>query len=247
MRLVLFLMRHAAKRAAYQTLEGRLIKRGHPERGRLLRHDVDQILDRARRELDQLESEANLERLPTRGNRHNALLALFTVAAYHAIVKRGIERTYAAELVADIGWKLYARMVAVPKLVARIIHRDPQKQINLILRLFMVYPFSAPGRPGYEVKAWSEADRYCTFWTHCPPLQVVRNYVKRHGDSGELEAFRMSWCSYDWALTYALLDGGFQEKGHYERPHTMSAGDDVCDMCWYARAPDDNVARTKQA
>ena len=243
MRLVLFFIRHAAKRAAYQTLEGRLIERGHPERGRLLRHDVNQILDRARRELDELVSEANLERLPTHGNRHNALMALFTVAAYHAIVKRGIERIYAAELVADIGWKLYTTMIVVPKLVARIVYRDPQKQINFVLRAFMVYPFSAPGRPGYEVKAWSEADRYCTFWTHCPPLQAVRDYVRRHGDCGELEAFRMSWCSYDWALTYALLDGGFQEKGHYERPHTMSAGDDVCDMCWYARPPDDKVDR----
>lgn len=177
MRLVLFGIRHAAKRAAYQGLEGRLIERGHPERGRLLRHDVKQILDRARRELDQLVSEANLERLPSRGNRHNVLLALFTVAAYQAIVKRGIERTYAAELLADVGWKLYAKMVAVPRLIARLVYRDPQQQLNLILRMFMIYPFSAPGRPGYEVEAWSETDRYCTFWTHCPPLQAVRDYV----------------------------------------------------------------------
>ena len=246
MRLALFVMRHAAKRAAYQALEGRLIERGRPERGRLLRHDVNQVLDRAGKELNQLLSEANLDRLPTRGNRHNTLLALFTVAAYHAVIKRGIDRTYAAELVADVGWKLYAKMIAVPKLVARLVHRDPQKQINLVLRMLMIYPFSSPGRPGYEVKTWSEADRYCTFWTHCPPHQAVRDYVERHGDCGELEAFRMSWCSYDWALTYALLDGGFQEKGHYERPHTLSAGDDVCDMCWYARPPADKVDRTHQ-
>jgi hypothetical protein len=224
-----------------------LIERDHPERGRLLRHDVDRILDRAGRELEQLSLEANLERLPTRGSRHNVLLALFTVAAYHAVVERGIERRYAAELVADVGWKLYAKMVTVPRLVARLLCRDPQRQIQLILRIFMFYPFGAPGRPGYEVKAWSEADRFCTFWTHCPPHQAVRDTIERHGDGGELEAFRMSWCSYDWALTYALLDGGFQEKGHYERPHTMSAGDDVCDMCWYARPPAGESNRSSRA
>lgn len=247
MRLATFVIFRAARRAACQALEGRLIERGNPERGRLLRHDVDQILDRAREELEQLLSEAHLERLPSRGNRHNTLLALFTVAAYHAIVRRGIEQNYAAELVADAGWKLYAKMVVVPRFIARLRHRDPQRQINWVLRMFMVYPFSSPGRPGYEVEAWGEVDRYCTFWTHCPPHQAVRDYVERHGDHGELQAFRMSWCAYDWALTYALLDGGFQEKGHYERPHTMSAGDDVCDMCWYARPPSAKVARTNQA
>lgn len=237
MRVMRFLVRQAARRAAYQTLEGRLIERDRPERGRLLRHDVDEILEHAGRKLDQLLLEANLERLPTRGNRHNTLLALFTIAAYHAVVERGIEATYAAELVSDVGWKLYARLVVVPKFIARILRRDPQKQIDLVLRMFMIYPFSSPGRPGYECRAWSEANRFCTFWTHCPPHQAVRDHVERHGDGGELEAFRRSWCSYDWALTYALLDGGFERKGHYERPHTMSAGDDVCDMYWYARPP----------
>ena len=51
---------------------------------------------------------------------------------------------------------------------------------------------------------------------------------------------------YDWALAYALLDGGFERVGHYERPHTMSAGDNVYDMCWYARPPVDGADRTKR-
>ena len=49
--------------------------------------------------------------------------------------------------------------------------------------------------------------------------------------------FQRSWCTYDWALTYAMVGGGFQQKGYHERPHTMSKGDDVCDMCWYAHPP----------
>lgn len=237
MRLFLSVIRRSARRAAYQILEGRLIEQDRPERGRLLRHDVDQILDRARIELDRLTFEAKLERLPTRGSRHNTLLALFMLSAYHAVVERGIEPSYAAELVADVGWKFYERMVAVPRFIARCLYRDPQKQINFILRLFLIYPFSSAGKPGYELKAWSEADRYCTFWTHCPPLQAVRDYIEKHGDHGELEVFQRSWCTYDWALTYAMVSGGFQQKGYYERPHTMSKGDDVCDMCWYAHPP----------
>ena len=80
------------------------------------------------------------------------------------------------------------------------------------------------------------------FLHHCPPFAFVRNYIEKHGDRGELEAFQRSWCRYDWGLTYAMVDGRYGVRGHYERPHTLSAGDDVCDMRWRAEVPpvDDN-------
>jgi hypothetical protein len=58
--------------------------------------------------------------------------------------------------------------------------------------------------------------------------------VERHGDRGELEAFYQSWCLYDWPAADILAGGRAGEHGHYERPHTLSQGDSVCDMCWSA-------------
>lgn len=104
--------------------------------------------------------------------------------------------------------------------------------MNLILRLFMVFPFSTPGRPAYECKAWAERDRFCTYWTYCPSFAFVKRLVEHGGDHGKLDAFRRSWYTYDWTLAYAIVDGGYGRRGGYERPHTLSAGDEVCDMRW---------------
>jgi hypothetical protein len=223
------------KKAAHQILQGRLIDRGHPESGRFLKHDVDSILKEVWRGTADLIPEAHMERIPTKGNRQNVFLAILTIAAYHSFLKARIEKDYAIELFSDIGWKVYCKFLVLPKLVARIITRDPQKRVNLILRMFMYYPFSTPGRPGYECRAWADEEGYCTFWTHCPPYEFVRRYIEKHNDRGELAAFQRSWCWYDWSLTYAMVDGAHNMLGQYERPHTLSYGDDICDMRWSAR------------
>jgi len=224
--------RRAVRGAAHQVMMGREIERGRPERGRFLRQDVDALLEAAWRELDKILPDAEFERLPTHGSRHNVFLAALTVAGYRAFVDGGIERDYAIELFADVGWKVYVKLLSVPRAIARLITRDPQRQMNLILRMFMIFPFSTPGRPAYECKAWAEGDHFCTYWTYCPPFAFVKSLVERRGDRGELEAFRRAWCTYDWALTYAMVDGGYGRRGRYERPHTLSAGDEVCDMRW---------------
>jgi hypothetical protein len=116
---------------------------------------------------------------------------------------------------------------------ARIFFRSPRRRLHATLRLLMHFPFSAPGKPGYEVETWSEGDRFHTHWTHCPPQAFVRELVETRGDRGELDAFFQSWCLYDWAGADLLVGDG--KQGHYERRHTMSRGDAVCDMCWNAR------------
>lgn len=229
------LLKHVTQKGAYQILMGRLKAREKPESGRFLRHDVDAILKQSWRNAEIMLPEAHLDKIPTIGNRQMVFLAVFTIAAYHALLKAGVERDYAIELFSDIGWKVYSKLITLPKLIAKIITRDLQKQINIILRMFMIFPFSTPGYPGYECKTWSESNRCCTYWTHCPPYEFVRQYVEVHGDNGEIEAFQRSWCWYDWSLAYAIVDGGYKVRGHYERPRTLSAGDDICDMEWYAK------------
>jgi hypothetical protein len=158
------------------------------------------------------------------------------VSAYHSLLDVGIEKDYAIELFADIGWKVYIKFLPLLSLISRITTRNDQRRINLMLRILMIFPFSTPGLPGYECKAWSETDCYCTYWTHCPPFEFVRKYVETHGDRGEIEAYQKSWCEYDWALAFAMVNGGFGVKGHYERQHTLSSGDEICDMRWYAES-----------
>jgi hypothetical protein len=238
--LLKLLYRRPVRKASYQIFLGRMIERGRPERGRFLRGDVDTILKETWRNVDAMLPAAELEKLPTLGNRHNVFLAVLTVAGYHAYLSAGIEKEYAIELFADVGWKLYSKAAILPRLVARLMTRDPQKRLELMLRMLMIFPFSAPGRPGYEVKARAVADHFCTYWTHCPPHAFVRKYVERNGNRGELDAFRRSWCWYDWAITEVMV-GGQRREGYYERPHTMSQGDEVCDMCWYARRPQDEI------
>jgi hypothetical protein len=238
--------RRALRRACYHMLMGRVVEPGHAERGRILRRDVDEFLAQTWRNVDALLPDAELERLPTIGNRHNVFLAVITIAAYQALVAKGFEREYALQLLGDVGWKLYVAFLPVPRLIARVVTRDPQKRLNLILRMLLRFPFSAPGRPGYEVVAWAERGCFHTHWTHCPPYDFVRRHVERHGDAGELEAFRASWCAYDWAVTYAMVENGGDTRGRYERPHTLSSGDDVCDMCWYAKDDGRHAASTSE-
>ncbi|MDF1499770.1 MAG: hypothetical protein P1P76_04800 [Anaerolineales bacterium] len=146
-------------------------------------------------------------------------------------------KEYAIELLADVGWKLYVKFLAFPKLVAKIMARDPQKQMNAVLGLMLRFPFNAPGRPGYEVEAWEAEDGSLkTHWTFCPPLAYVQHYLSNHEDRGELEAFIGSWCRFDWAFANAIMEGTGQ-AGWYQRPHTLSEGDVICDMRWAAKSP----------
>ena len=89
--------------------------------------------------------------------------------------------------------------------------------MNFVLKAMMRFPFSAPGRPGYEVRAWSEPGRFHTHWTYCAPLGFVKRHIERHGERGELEAFYQSWCLYDWPGADVLAGGKAGEHGHYRR------------------------------
>lgn len=226
-----FAYRPLVRRASHQVLEGRLLDPENPERGRWLRGDVNRFLANVWNRVADLLPKAKLDALPTYGNRHNVFLAVVTTAAYQVLVEGGVARSYAATLTADVGWKIYARMLNSVALPFRITTRDPQKRMERVLKSLMKFPFSAPGAPGYEVRAWAEGDRFHTHWTHCPPQTFVRRLAEGEGGRGELEAFYRSWCLYDWAGADLLAADG--TSGHYARPHTMSRGDSVCDMCWW--------------
>ncbi|NIS79342.1 MAG: hypothetical protein GTO14_03770 [Anaerolineales bacterium] len=235
-----FLYHRMSRSALRQIIQGRMRVREKPEAGRFLQTDVRKIYDDGWSNIEKILQNSDLSEIPTLGNRHNVFLAIITVGMYHALLDAGIERSYAIELLADVGWKIYGKFIPIPKRIARLATSNPQHQINLILRMFMRFPFNAPGRPGYEVRAWAEEDRFLTYWTFCPPFHFVKQYTEMNGDRGELEVFDRTWCSFDWALTYAMTEGS-GKSGYYARPHTLSRGDDVCDMCWSAEQTDESI------
>lgn len=230
--------RWATKRALKHLVRGRMIEPDNPEAGRLLPSQVSAIYNTTFKNMDRILKEDPLAGVPTLGNRHNVLLAVLTVSLYQALLETGLSRSRARTLLADAGWRLYVSFLIIPKTIARLRSRDPQQQMNIILNMFLRFPFSTPGRPGYEVQLSEQDDRFLTTWTFCPPYHFVQQYVRKHGDRGELKAFQQTWCWFDWALTYVMMDGN-DAPGYYRRPHTLSHGDAYCDMCWAARPPSD--------
>lgn len=222
--LIKLWLQWAVKWAAYRSVVGRYVDRTQPEKGRLTRAQIDRIIEQMWRNVAEMLPAAHLEQVGSLGNRQNVFLTVMSLAAYRAFLAAGIERDYATELFADLGWKIYETWLILPRFVARLVTRDAQKQMNLMLRLWLWYPFNPPG---YQRTFWADRERFCIDWTRCPAYE----YVKRHGKAGEGEFFRNTWCQYDWAVAQAMVKGGV-----YERTHTLADGDPVCDMRWYAKA-----------
>lgn len=217
------------KWAADRALSGRYLDRNEPNKGRFTRGDVDRILKQTWRNYDELVTNAHVERLKTLGNRQNVLLGVASLALYRALQAARVEKAYAIELVSDLAWKVYEKWIILPRFIARRATSDPQKQMDLMLRMFLRYPFS---RPGYD---WKVLPEPCTFAVNiyrCP----VYDYLKTQG---EAEFMLNTWCTLDFALTQVMTRGGC-----YERPHTLSAGDDVCDMKWYGEAKTADVGES---
>lgn len=208
------------KWAAHRVVLGRYLDRRDPNRGRFTRDHVDRILERTWHNYDELVPDAHTEQLETMGNRQNVLLGVVSLAMYRALLAEGVEKDYATELFTDVAWKVYEKWIVLPRFVARLLSRDPQKQTDVMVQMFLTYPFS---RPGYDWKVCPEPDTFAVDIFRCP----VRDYFH---SQGEEEFMLNSWCTLDFALAQVMT-----KAGYYERPHTLTAGDDVCDMTWYGR------------
>ena len=163
-------------------------------------------------------------------------LAVFTAAAYRALLDCGLSREAARNALADMGWLVYTWMLRLSSLPFRLVTRDPGRRVRGTIRLLLRFPFNAPGAPGYEVEAHREGDDLVTNWTRCPPQSFMRELIAKTGDHGDLDAFYESWCLYDWPGADLIASDG--RRGHYARRQTLSRGDPVCDMCWKAQAAD---------
>lgn len=196
---------------------------------RLLPQEIESLANAIEPMAVGLRKHAALTDLPSVGNRLMVELAVFTAAAYRVLLDAGWTAQAARNLVADAGWILYSRLLRLSSLPFRLTSRDPTKRLQRSIRALLLFPFDASGTPGYEVHFSKDASGIKTHFTHCPPQTFVRRLIS-DDDRGDLDAFRQSWCRYDWPG--ADLIAGDGRRGHYSRPHTLSDGDKVCDMCW---------------
>lgn len=212
---------------ARRYLIGQALDPERPDSARLDKAQVKALVAEMRDTARVLIAAAQLQRLKSRGNRFNATLGLYHVALYRSLRNQGLADEQAIRLAREIGWSFYAGATRSLYWLVRPFVWDKQKQLNAILRLLMIFPFNQDPE-GYQVTAWKEADHFRTDWTRC----VVLDSIIRAGDEADLNFFRNSWCTYDFHFP-----GLISQDGYYEREHTLSHGDKVCDMKWYARKP----------
>lgn len=218
------------RRSLRRHLAGRMIDPADAARGRFLRQGANRVADSMLRQADRLLAQARIDDLPTAGSRLNVGFTVLTVSLYRALLEQNVPRHHAVDLTADVVWHYYALGGRAVHRLAGLRTRDPHERMVTALRMLLRFPFGAPGRPAYEVETADNGDSFITTWTWCPPHAFVRQLIAEEADAGELEAFRRSWCSFDWAFN-DLIAGG---NGGYRRPHTMSDGDAFCDMTWQA-------------
>lgn len=234
LRLARRILRGIVTRTARSELNGRLLVFSDGSRRRWLGPEIAQFVAAMETEARALRLKAEFGALPGLGNQVMVELAVWTAAADRSMRQLGVAPEASRGVVADLGWRVYRRMLGLTSLPVRMITRDPGRRVRWTIRALLVFPFHAPGAPGYEVKTQRAGDDIETHFTCCPPQSFVRQLAEDMDDPDMLEAFRQSWCTYDWPG--ADLIAGDGKRGHYHRARTLSHGDPVCDMCWKARA-----------
>lgn len=220
--------------AAQRALLDRSLRNKKGQEFRWLRSDIKFFLSEVSSSAASLRTLAQLGALPDFGSRLMVELAIYTVAADRMLRDRDLDPASARDVLADIGWSVYRRLLAISSLPARLVTRDPGKRLRWSIRGLLIFPFRPIGAPGYAAKVFREGEDIHTHFTHCPPQSFARRIADETGDPEALAGFANSWCRYDWPGADLIAADG--HRGHYIRRRTLSDGDPVCDMCWVAQA-----------
>ncbi|MCK0137923.1 hypothetical protein [Aliiroseovarius sp. F47248L] len=228
------LIRRLVARAARRGLVIRGLRDTEGRETRWLAPEIEAFVVAMTTEADHLRSHAGQAKLPTFGSQMMVEMAIWTMAADRSLRACAIAPDSARQVVADLGWDIYRRMLAFSALPVRLLTRDSGRRLRWTIRALLVFPFTPSGAPGYAVLVSRDGDDLLTHFTHCPPQSFVRRMARAEDDPDSLEAFRQSWCRYDWPGADVIAGDG--RRGHYFRKRTLSNGDPVCDMCWIAHA-----------
>lgn len=215
----------AKKKILYQILVSRCRRDGHPESGRFTKKEIDRIAAHTENHIQQLRPYLN-DSLNA-GNYQNQYVGMVDLAIYRALRSEGIAANYASLLVADMMWQAVVNSKGIVpivdpirKLYLRHFVRDPHTILHRRLKSMMKYPYSPPG---YQIEFYEKEDVFCMDIYTCP----VYEFYKQFSDE-EMDLFRKAWCTFDITAGENVVEGG-----KYERKHTLSSGDNVCDMRWF--------------
>ena len=211
------LLKPSTHRVAGRLVVGRC-RSNRPEDGRFTRAEVKDLVEDAWRIFADLEP--HLAAQPTVGSRLNVKLACLTLAFFHALLKHGLERTYAIRTIADLTWAFYAKWGALGRLLGGrgvITHFGSLKPGEVVPLLF---PFNPPG----YIAKWVPGDRSVAYdVVHCPVAEFFRGH-------GAADLCVSSWCNLDFPLAEMLGQKLSREK-------TLVLGDDRCTFRWIPLAP----------
>jgi hypothetical protein len=222
-------------RAAHKVLSNHELTDASGNDLRWLKPDIDRFLQQVRSEARLLWTTSGAEDIPNFGNRLMLLFAVYTAASDRVLRRMRISPAAARGAFANIAWDVYRRSIQLYSLPVRLITRDPGRRLRWTIRGILKFPFSTPGAPGYAADVRVRGNDLETHFTHCPPNSYIARLAQATNDPHLYDTFRESWCRFDWPLADVIAGDG--KRGHYSRPHTLSRGDTVCDMCWLAAVP----------
>ncbi|WP_377513432.1 hypothetical protein [Octadecabacter sp. R77987] len=223
-------LRKVVQRAAKHVLINHIFvdTKGHPYRW--LNSEIEEFIISVEADVTLRRPQAGLDALPSFGNQLMVELAIYTISADRVLRGLGVPSDVSQQLVSDLGWDIYRRLLRLTSAPVRIVTRNPGRRIRWTIRMLLWFPFGAHGAPGYAVETRRDGDDILTHFTHCPPQTLARRLSEQESDPEILEVFRKSWCTFDWPGADLIADDG--QRGHYRRTRTLSRGDSVCDMCW---------------
>ncbi len=228
-KLIRYIIRKAAwsakKKTIKQVLTPRCRRDGMPEHGRFTPREIEQIIYQANLNIKELMPFfINHENI---GNYLMEYGGLLDLAIYRAMVKAKIDPGYAMNLVGDMIWQARVNAKGLVPIIdplrvklAKLTTNDPMAFLEKRLKDGMKYPYS---KPGYKIEFYRDENVYCMSIYSCPVFDFYRQFGQQ-----EITLFRKTWCTFDYAVAEHLVEGG-----KYQRKHTLSDGDEVCDMRWF--------------
>jgi ribosomal protein L17 len=183
--------------------------------------DVERIIQHANSFTTELAP--HFKDLPNIGNYMMAYSSMLDLAIYRALISEMVDPGYATNLIGDINWQFVVNTGGYYRLKKKLIAlktKDPMTRMGIFLDEMVKFPYS---KPGYRIELYKEGDVYHMNSYTCP----VYDFYKQFGNE-ELALFRKVFCTYDYSAAERLIEGG-----RYQREHTLSDGDDVCDMVWF--------------
>jgi len=215
----------AKKKTIIQILAPRCRQDGMPEYGRFTTREIERIIFQAKLNIKELMP--YFKDLDSIGNYQNEYAGLIDLAIYRALVKENIARDYAANLVGDMMWQSIVNAKGSIPIIDplrkkwwRITTKDPTARLGKRIKAAMKYPYS---EPGYKIKLYVDKNVYCMDIYSCPVFDFYRQFGEE-----EVTMFRKTWCTFDFSAAEYSVEGG-----KYQRQHTLSDGDEVCDMRWF--------------